>query len=99
MPKRVGAGRVNQSPRYPTSDRTPVAHPPPADDERYRSARAQPRSHVCGTAALLQHGRVVATGRPEDVLTQRRIGEVFGVRAHVEHFLHYGKLHVQFLIE
>jgi iron complex transport system ATP-binding protein len=52
----------------------------------------------CDTLALLQNGRVVATGHPEAVLTEERIAEVFGVRARVEPSPHHGKLHVQFLV-
>jgi iron complex transport system ATP-binding protein len=40
-------------------------------------------STYCDQLALLDHGRVVATGSPEQVLTAERVHEVFGVRSAV----------------
>jgi iron complex transport system ATP-binding protein len=53
----------------------------------------------CDELALLRAGRVVAAGQPERVLTQARIREVFGVRAHVGPSPHHGRLQVQFMPE
>lgn len=36
----------------------------------------------CDEVAVMQSGRLVAFGRPEDVLTTELIGDVFGVRSH-----------------
>jgi len=38
---------------------------------------------LCGTVTVLAHGRVVASGPPDEVLTPDVIAQVFGVRAHV----------------
>ncbi|MGO7205647.1 ABC transporter ATP-binding protein, partial [Rhizobium ruizarguesonis] len=38
----------------------------------------------CDRLAVLQKGEVVASGAPEEVLTEDMIGRVFGVRAHVQ---------------
>jgi iron complex transport system ATP-binding protein len=51
----------------------------------------------CDTLAILSEGRVVASGRPEEVLTESIVGSVFGVRTHIGPSLHHGRLHVQFL--
>jgi iron complex transport system ATP-binding protein len=51
----------------------------------------------CDAVALLQHGRVVCAGAPEEILTQARIREVFGVRAHVETSPHHGRPHIHYL--
>lgn len=51
----------------------------------------------CDTVALLQQGRVVCAGAPEEVLTGPRIREVFGVRAHVERSPHHGRPHIHYL--
>jgi iron complex transport system ATP-binding protein len=51
----------------------------------------------CHSLALLQGGRVVAAGSPAEVLTEARIRDVFGVRAHVGRSAHHSGLHVQFL--
>ena len=51
----------------------------------------------CDSLLLLQEGRVVASGTPEQVLTVPAIAAVFGVCAHVERSPHHGRLHVQFL--
>jgi ATP-binding cassette subfamily F protein uup len=51
----------------------------------------------CDHLALLHQGRVVAAGTPEDVLTETRILEVFGVRAYVAASPYHGRPQVQFL--
>ena len=51
----------------------------------------------CDAVAVLQDGRVVCAGSPDDVLTTELIGAVFRVRAHVERSPHHGRPHVQFL--
>ena len=51
----------------------------------------------CDCLAVLSHGRVVAAGPPEEVLTETLIAEVFGVRAHVGRSAHHGRPHIQFL--
>ncbi len=53
----------------------------------------------CDTVAVLQEGRLVCAGRPDDVLTADLIGAVFRVRAHVAPSPHHGRPHVQFLPE
>jgi iron complex transport system ATP-binding protein len=51
----------------------------------------------CDTIALLQDGRVACAGTPEEVLTEARIAEVFGVRTHVERSPHHGRPHIHYL--
>lgn len=51
----------------------------------------------CDTIAVLDRGRVVAAGTPEEVLTQALILKVFGVRVHVERSPHHGRHQVHFL--
>lgn len=38
----------------------------------------------CSRLILMQHGRLVADGAPQEVLTPERLSEVFGIRAHFE---------------
>ncbi len=52
----------------------------------------------CDELAVLDGGRLVASGPPEKVLTERLISDVFRVRAHVGKSAHHGRLHVQFLM-
>jgi iron complex transport system ATP-binding protein len=52
----------------------------------------------CDSLAVLQDGRVVASGPPEAVLTEDLIRDVFGVRAHVERSAVHGRHHIQYLI-
>jgi iron complex transport system ATP-binding protein len=49
---------------------------------------------LCDTISVLQHGRLVITGPPHDVLTPELIGDVFGVRAHIGTHPITGRLHI-----
>jgi iron complex transport system ATP-binding protein len=42
-------------------------------------------AHYAGTVELLDHGRLVASGAPEDVLSPASVRRVFGVRGEVVH--------------
>lgn len=53
----------------------------------------------CDNLAILHHGKVVATGAPEDVLTEDLIADVFGVRAYIERSAHHGRQHVQYRLD
>ncbi len=52
----------------------------------------------CDSLVVLQDGKVVASGAPEDVLTEDLIGAVFGVRAHVERSPVHGRCNIQYRI-
>ncbi|WP_454855970.1 ABC transporter ATP-binding protein [Rhizobium binxianense] len=52
----------------------------------------------CDRIAVLQQGRVVASGSPEVVLTEGLIREVFGVRACVGRSAVHGRHHIQYLV-
>ncbi len=51
----------------------------------------------CDRLALMKDGRLVAAGRPEEVLTQTMIADVFKVHAHVGQSALHGGLHIQYL--
>lgn len=53
----------------------------------------------CDTLAVLHHGKVVPAGPPEEVLTEKMIADVFGVRAFVERPAHHGRQHIQYRID
>jgi len=53
----------------------------------------------CDSLAVLHQGKVVAAGAPEDILTERLMAEVFGVRAHIERSAYHGRYHVQYRID
>ncbi|WP_303980190.1 ABC transporter ATP-binding protein [Dongia mobilis] len=50
----------------------------------------------CDMVAVLQQGRVVAAGTPEEVLSETLIRDVFGVRAHIDRSPHHGRLQIHF---
>jgi iron complex transport system ATP-binding protein len=52
----------------------------------------------CDRLVVMKGGRVVASGRPEAVLTEDLLREVFNVRAHVEPSRHHGRPHIQYLV-
>lgn len=51
----------------------------------------------CEALVVLQNGRVVAHGSPEQVLTPSLLRDVFGVEAFVQRSPHHGKIQVHFL--
>jgi iron complex transport system ATP-binding protein len=51
----------------------------------------------CDQLVMLQHGHVVASGSPDQVITGALIAEVYGVRAEVTRSAHHGRPHVQYL--
>ncbi|ARM88958.1 ferric enterobactin ABC transporter ATP-binding protein [Rhizobium sp. CIAT894] len=53
----------------------------------------------CDSLAVLQKGEVVASGAPENVLTEDLIGQVFGVRAHVQKSAVHGRHHIQYVLD
>lgn len=52
----------------------------------------------CDHLAVLQKGEVVASGTPEEVLTEDLIARVFGVRAHIERSAVHGRTHIQYRV-
>ncbi|MCJ8150057.1 MULTISPECIES: ABC transporter ATP-binding protein [Shinella] len=50
----------------------------------------------CDSLAVLQNGKVVAAGAPQDVLTEDLIARVFGVRAHIERSVVHGRYNIQY---
>ncbi|MGO7180382.1 ABC transporter ATP-binding protein [Rhizobium brockwellii] len=53
----------------------------------------------CDRLAVLQKGEVIASGAPEEVLTEDMIGRVFGVRAHVQKSAVHGRHHIQYVMD
>lgn len=51
----------------------------------------------CDRLAVMNKGKLVALGTPEEVLTEDLLREVFGVRCHIEPSPHSGKLHIHYL--
>jgi len=41
-------------------------------------------SRFCTRLVLMNHGRLVAQGKPVNVLTPENLAEVYGIRAHVD---------------
>lgn len=51
----------------------------------------------CDRIAVLRAGRLVALGRPEEVLTETLVAEVFGVAAYIARSPRHGRLSVEYL--
>ncbi|MBO3760575.1 ABC transporter ATP-binding protein [Ciceribacter sp. L1K22] len=51
----------------------------------------------CDRLIVLNHGRIVAFGSPEDVLTEDLLRRVFAVDARVEASAHHGRPHIHYL--
>jgi iron complex transport system ATP-binding protein len=51
----------------------------------------------CDRLAVMNKGKLVALGTPEEVLTEDLLREVFGIRCHIEPSPHSGKLHIHYL--
>lgn len=53
----------------------------------------------CDSLAVLHHGRLVASGTPEQVLTEDLIRDIFGVRVQVTRSEFHGRVHVQYRMD
>ncbi|EOI3469245.1 ABC transporter ATP-binding protein [Cronobacter turicensis] len=51
----------------------------------------------CDVLIVMQSGQVVASGTPDDVLTEAMLREVFKVEARIEISPHHGKKHIHFV--
>jgi iron complex transport system ATP-binding protein len=51
----------------------------------------------CDRLLIMQAGKVVASGRPEDVLTRELLRDVFSVEAHVSPSPYHAKPHIHFV--
>jgi iron complex transport system ATP-binding protein len=51
----------------------------------------------CDRLAVMNKGKLVALGTPEEVLTEDLLREVFGIRCHIETSPHSGKRHIHYL--
>ncbi|AYG69815.1 MULTISPECIES: ABC transporter ATP-binding protein [unclassified Rhizobium] len=51
----------------------------------------------CDQLIIMQRGRIVATGAPEDVLTEDLLRDVFAVEARVEISPHHARPHIHYL--
>lgn len=50
----------------------------------------------CDRVIVLEAGKIVASGTPEDVLTRELLSDIFSVEAHVEASPHHGRPHIHF---
>jgi iron complex transport system ATP-binding protein len=50
----------------------------------------------CDSLAVMRKGEIVAAGAPEEVLTEKLIGDVFGVNAHIERSAVHGRFNIQY---
>jgi iron complex transport system ATP-binding protein len=51
----------------------------------------------CDRLIVMQAGKIVATGLPEEVLTRDLLRDVFSVEAHVETSPHHSRPHIHFV--
>ncbi len=51
----------------------------------------------CDALIVMQGGQVVASGTPDEVLTEAMLREVFKVEARIEVSPHHGKKHIHFV--
>lgn len=51
----------------------------------------------CDSLIVMQNGRIVASGTPEQVLTEGLLAEVFSVMARIETSPHHGRPHIHYL--
>jgi iron complex transport system ATP-binding protein len=51
----------------------------------------------CDELIIMQHGRIVASGTPEGVLSEDLLRNVFAVEARVETSLHHSRPHIHYL--
>ncbi len=52
----------------------------------------------CDALVVLQKGRIVATGTPQEILTEELLWEVFRVKTRIELSPYHGKKHIHYLV-
>lgn len=55
-------------------------------------------SMFCDALIVMQKGRVVATGTPQEILTEELLWEVFRVKTRIELSPYHGKKHIHYLV-
>jgi len=55
-------------------------------------------SMFCDALVVLQKGRIVATGTPQEILTEELLWEVFRVKTRIELSPYHGKKHIHYLV-
>ncbi len=53
----------------------------------------------CDSLAVLEKGTIVASGTPQEVLTEELIARVFGVRAYIERSVVHGRYNIQYAVD
>jgi iron complex transport system ATP-binding protein len=51
----------------------------------------------CDTLIVMQQGRIVASGIPEEVLTESLLKNIFSVEARIEISQHHSRPHIHYL--
>ncbi|XQS17441.1 ABC transporter ATP-binding protein [Citrobacter telavivensis] len=55
-------------------------------------------SMFCDSLMVMQHGQIVATGTPQDILSEELLWDVFRVKTRIEISPFHGKKHIHFLV-
>jgi iron complex transport system ATP-binding protein len=55
-------------------------------------------SMFCDALIVMQQGQVIATGTPQEILTEALLWDVFRVKTRIEISAFHGKKHIHFLI-
>ncbi|MCT9845670.1 ABC transporter ATP-binding protein [Leclercia sp. 29361] len=55
-------------------------------------------SMFCDALIVMQKGRIVATGTPQEILTEELLWEVFRVKTRIELSPYHGKKHIHYLV-
>ncbi|WP_391488124.1 siderophore ABC transporter ATP-binding protein EitC [Leclercia tamurae] len=55
-------------------------------------------SMFCDALIVMQKGRIVATGTPQEILTEELLWEVFRVKTRIELSAYHGKKHIHYLV-
>lgn len=55
-------------------------------------------SMFCDALIVMQKGRIVASGTPQEILTEELLWEVFRVKTHIELSPYHGKKHIHYLV-
>ncbi len=84
--------------RYPSSDAADAVDQRITGYQYRRHPRISTTPKFCDSLIVMQKGQIVATGTPQDILSESLVWDVFRVKTKIEISPFHGKKHIHFIV-